>query len=168
MYPYPHFTFCEPLWTQRSWDGVISMTRLWADLSDVRIVGKARYLFLSRKVQTRSGAHTAFYSYVYCGSLPGMNWLRHEVDSHVHLVPRLRRVEPYLSPSVCLCGVDRDKFTHCCHCHCCIIIISGLKGVSAISTEYMWHSPYGKMLLVVSWQWCNAWPYSKECRVFFL
>lgn len=33
--------FCEPLWTQRSWDGVISvMTRMWADVSDYSGTGK--------------------------------------------------------------------------------------------------------------------------------
>jgi hypothetical protein len=34
----------------------------------------------SENVQTRSGAHTAFYSNVYCSSLPGVNQLWHEVD----------------------------------------------------------------------------------------
>jgi hypothetical protein len=34
----------------------------------------------SKNVQTRSGAHTSFYSSVYCGSLPGVKQLWHEVD----------------------------------------------------------------------------------------
>lgn len=94
MYTYPHFAFCEPLWTQRIWDGVISiMTRLWTGLLMFESWHRQDICLFSKNVQARSGAHRGFYSV--CTAVLYQIWSScgMELTSHGHLVPRLRRVE---------------------------------------------------------------------------